>query len=124
MKKSLSGQPSAKEGEGSEYLSTTEAADAIGVCEKSIRRWTDAGKLKCIRTKGNHRRIPKSEIIRMQLLITSEKGQTDHRDDKDEVSTTSAAPEASALERPSHKEPDKDCSSQISLLPPRYHDSL
>ena len=38
-------------------VSVSAAAHYYSVCPKTIRRWCDAGKLKCSRTFGNHRRV-------------------------------------------------------------------
>jgi len=43
-------------------LSSTQAARLLGVHAASIKRWSDQGKLKCIRTPGGHRRFFKSEL--------------------------------------------------------------
>lgn len=48
------------------YLTIKEAAALLKVCQKTIRRWDAAGKITCYRTPGSHRRIPMSEIIRLQ----------------------------------------------------------
>lgn len=48
--------------EKSKYLTTVEFAEELGISIKTVQEWTKTGKLKSIRTKGNHRRIPKSEI--------------------------------------------------------------
>lgn len=45
-------------------LSPKELADAIGVSESSLKRWTDEGLLRASRTAGGHRRIPIAEAIR------------------------------------------------------------
>lgn len=49
--------------ENSDFYTTLEASLVLGVSIKTIQEWTKQGKIKEIRTKGNHRRIPKSEII-------------------------------------------------------------
>lgn len=38
----------------------------LGVTTKTLRNWDDAGKIKTIRTEGNHRRIPLEEIYRIK----------------------------------------------------------
>ena len=43
----------------------SEAARALGVCTKTIRRWDAAGVITCRRTIGNHRRIFILEIERI-----------------------------------------------------------
>lgn len=45
-------------------LSPKELADALGVSESSLKRWTDAGRLRAARTGGGHRRIPLDEALR------------------------------------------------------------
>jgi excisionase family DNA binding protein len=57
-----------KTGFPKKYYSTSEAAQALAVSAKTIRRWDTIGELHCIRTKGKHRRIPVSEIARIKLL--------------------------------------------------------
>jgi len=46
-------------------LSLKKASKILGVSEKTLRRWDNAGKIKAFRTQGNHRRIPESEILRL-----------------------------------------------------------
>ena len=48
------------------YLTIKEAAALLKVSQKTIRRWDAAGKIICSRTPGNHRRIPMSEVVRLQ----------------------------------------------------------
>ena len=43
----------------------SEAAQALGVCTKTIRRWDASGKIRCSRSVGNHRRISILEIERI-----------------------------------------------------------
>ncbi|MFX1296561.1 MAG: recombinase family protein [Promethearchaeota archaeon] len=43
----------------------SEAALVLGVCTKTIQRWDAAGKIKCHRTVGGHRRISILEIERV-----------------------------------------------------------
>ena len=47
------------------YYLISEAAFLLGVHPTTIRRWDKGGKIKCIRTIGNHRRISKEEIERI-----------------------------------------------------------
>lgn len=42
-----------------------QAAKRLGVCTKTIHRWDRAGKIRTIRTAGNQRRIPASEVRRL-----------------------------------------------------------
>ena len=42
-----------------------EAREILRVCNKTIQRWDKEGKIKCIRTPGNRRLIPASEILRI-----------------------------------------------------------
>lgn len=47
-------------------LHPKEAAYELGVSTKTIHRWDEAGKLRTVRTIGNHRRIPIEEIWRLR----------------------------------------------------------
>jgi len=42
-----------------------EAARILGVHPMTIKRWEAKGKIKCIKTIGNTRRVPESEIKRI-----------------------------------------------------------
>jgi excisionase family DNA binding protein len=48
------------------YCTITQAAKILHVSTKTLRRWDKAGKIRCIRTAGGHRRIPHSEVLRLQ----------------------------------------------------------
>ena len=52
------------------YLSCSEAAKILKISPKTIRRWEKNGKIRAIRTQGNHRRFPVSEIRRIQIFST------------------------------------------------------
>jgi MerR family transcriptional regulator, light-induced transcriptional regulator len=45
-------------------ITPRQLADAIGVSESSLKRWSDAGKIDVTRTEGGHRRITVSEAVR------------------------------------------------------------
>jgi excisionase family DNA binding protein len=47
-----------------QMLTTTDAARALGVGASSIKRWTDAGELRSMRTPGGHRRYSVDELQR------------------------------------------------------------
>jgi putative resolvase len=46
--------------------SLREACGFLGVSQSTIRRWEKAGKIRCVRTPGGQRRVPESEIQRIQ----------------------------------------------------------
>lgn len=46
-------------------LTLKEAREILRVCNKTIQRWDKQGKIKCVRTPGNRRLIPESEILRI-----------------------------------------------------------
>lgn len=56
---------------GAEFLSSSEAATALGICKTTLYRWEAQGKIHCFRTPGNQRRIAVSEVIRLRLLMQS-----------------------------------------------------
>ena len=44
------------------YISTREVADLLTVTDTTIKRWTNSGKLKCVKTLGGHRKYLLSEV--------------------------------------------------------------
>ena len=48
-----------------EYLSPRKASRILGVSVKTIQRWDRSGMIRCVRTPGGRRRIPRSEINRI-----------------------------------------------------------
>lgn len=49
-----------------ETMTTREVADLLGVGVSSVKRWTDEGRLECLRTAGGHRRFETSEVERFR----------------------------------------------------------
>jgi len=49
-----------------ESVSIGDAASALGISVKTLRRWEEAGKIAAIRTAGGHRRYPVNELQRFQ----------------------------------------------------------
>lgn len=50
-----------------------EACEMLRVSKKTLQRWDKAGKIKCIRTPGNHRLVPESEILKILDFKTYKK---------------------------------------------------
>lgn len=48
-----------------ELVPLSKASKILGVTTKTIRNWDEAGKIKVVRTSGNHRRVPIEEIERI-----------------------------------------------------------
>jgi putative resolvase len=48
--------------------SLQEACEFLGVSPSTIRRWEREGKIRCVRTPGGQRRVPESEVARLQSL--------------------------------------------------------
>src|SRR3989304_7655685 len=55
-------------------LTMKEAKDLLGVQTRSILEWDRQGKIRIARTVGGRRRIPESEILRLQGLNKEENG--------------------------------------------------
>ena len=49
-------------------LRLSEAAKMLGVVPQTLRNWDKQGKIKMVRTVGNQRRVPLSEVERLQSL--------------------------------------------------------
>lgn len=47
-------------------MTTRSVADLLGVGVSSVKRWTDEGKLTCVRTAGGHRRFETTEVDRFR----------------------------------------------------------
>jgi putative resolvase len=63
-----------EEGKYQKLLTVREVAEVLGVSQVTIRTWDRMGKIRTIRTPGNHRRIPEGELNR--LLNPSEEEAT------------------------------------------------
>ena len=50
--------------ETGEFLTTQEVARLAGVGPTAVKRWTDLGRLTCVRTAGGHRRFARTEVER------------------------------------------------------------
>lgn len=48
-----------------QYLTTTQAAEALGVSVATIKRWVDSDILPGHKTPGNHRRILRQDVVRL-----------------------------------------------------------
>lgn len=72
-------------------VSIGEAADKLGVSVKTVRRWSDADRLRCERTPSGHRRYYTSDIIRMTTKPAKEErktlvyGRVSSHDQKDDL---------------------------------------
>lgn len=56
------------------YFSTTDLANLIGVHVSTIKRWTDEGKLECIKTAGGHRKFTFQHVAH---FLEERNGQSD-----------------------------------------------
>lgn len=49
-----------------ELLTSTQVAELLGVAPASVKRWADAGLLRCVKTAGGHRRFTHEEVQRFR----------------------------------------------------------
>lgn len=63
-----------------EFVSMTEAAEALGVHRKTVLGWIRKGYISAHRLPSGRHRIPASEVLRMQKEI-KEGGKDDDRDE-------------------------------------------
>jgi len=61
------------------HYTLLKAAELLGVTTQTLRNWDNAGKIRTVRTPGNQRRIPESEIARITGPITSSITETKHK---------------------------------------------
>ena len=50
--------------ESPKYFNSCEAANILGVNVSSIKRWTEEGKLECIKTAGGHRKFTTAHLAK------------------------------------------------------------
>ena len=60
------------------HYTLKKAAELLGVTTQTLRNWDNAGKIKTIRTPGNQRRIPESEIARFLYPDINANAETKH----------------------------------------------
>ncbi|MGL6337597.1 MAG: IS607 family transposase [Waterburya sp.] len=71
----------------SNLLTVKEAADLLGVSTKTIRRWEADGKIRSVRTTGNHRRFDVSELLgnKSDSSLTVAYARVSSHDQKDDL---------------------------------------
>jgi len=61
------------------HYTLLKAAELLGVTTQTLRNWDNAGKIRAIRTPGNQRRIPESEIARLTGSFETEIIENKHK---------------------------------------------
>ena len=56
------------------WVNLGRACEILGVNESTVRRWADAGQIRCFRTPGGHRRFAESDLV----TLTEGGGSTPH----------------------------------------------
>ena len=56
---------------GEPSVTLGEAADALGVSASTLRRWTESGRIRAVRTPGGHRRFATAEVSRLSAELTT-----------------------------------------------------
>ena len=62
-----------------DYMSIKEAADFLGVCEMTLRRWDKAGKLRAYRNPASNYRLYREEDLKLFLKNITNTGKIKHR---------------------------------------------
>jgi len=60
------------------HYTLLKAAELLGVTTQTLRNWDNAGKIRTVRTPGNQRRIPESEIARLTGYYSGEFIEIEH----------------------------------------------
>lgn len=53
----------ARRGAGARWVNLGRACEILGVNESTVRRWADAGQIRCFRTPGGHRRFAEEDLL-------------------------------------------------------------
>jgi len=56
-----------------EFVSLSKVSKMLGVTTKTLRNWDELGKIKTVRTSGNHRRVSVEEVARLQGKLPIDK---------------------------------------------------
>jgi len=60
-----------------EYLTPGQVAQLLHVSPKTVNRWADQGRIRCIVTLGGHRRFARPDVA--EVLVTMASGSTRRR---------------------------------------------
>jgi len=75
------------------HYTLLKAAELLGVTTQTLRNWDNAGKIRTIRTPGNQRRIPESEISRLLTPSENDIATTDKKPQRTADISGEAAPD-------------------------------
>ena len=64
------------------YVGIADAADRAGVTVSTLKRWADAGRISCVKTRGGHRRFRGSDVDQLVEQMSALGGETRTRDER------------------------------------------
>ena len=64
------------------YVGIADAAERAGVTVSTLKRWADAGRISCVKTRGGHRRFRGSDVDQLVEQMSARGGEAQARDER------------------------------------------